>query len=173
MLSRRHELTSRVEVTRGLAVGAADFLPKPIRRDALIAVMRRVKPAMGSGPILIVEDDEATRDVTSRMLAAEGWETTSVENGRKALEWLEDNEPPVLILLDLMMPEVDGFHVITELQCRDEWREIPVVVFTAMDVPPARMAFLEQHVESVIRKGGYGQERMLDEVRGLIVRSLA
>ncbi|MCB9674024.1 MAG: response regulator [Alphaproteobacteria bacterium] len=159
--------------TRGLAVGAADFLPKPIRRDALIAVMRRVKPAMGSGPILIVEDDEATRDVTSRMLAAEGWETTSVENGRKALEWLEDNEPPVLILLDLMMPEVDGFHVITELQCRDEWREIPVVVFTAMDVPPARMAFLEQHVESVIRKGGYGQERMLDEVRGLIVRSLA
>jgi CheY-like chemotaxis protein len=159
--------------TRGLAVGAADFLPKPIRRDALVAVMRRVKPAVGGGPILIVEDDEATRDVTSRMLSAEGWTTAAVENGRLALEWLEANDPPSLILLDLMMPEVDGFHVITELQCRDEWREVPVVVFTAMDVPPARMSFLEQHVESVIRKGGYGQERMLDEVRALIVRSLA
>ncbi|MEZ4318465.1 MAG: response regulator [Myxococcota bacterium] len=158
--------------TRGLAVGAADFLPKPIRRDALVAVMRRVKPAREGGPILIVEDDEATRDVTSRMLFAEGWNTASVENGRLALEWLEQNGPPSLILLDLMMPEVDGFHVITELQCRDEWRNVPVVVFTAMDVPPARMAFLEQHVETVIRKGGYGQDRMLDEVRALIVKSL-
>ncbi len=158
--------------TRGLAVGATDFLPKPIRRESLLAVMRRVKPARDGGPILIVEDDEATRDVTSRMLQAEGWNTSTAENGRTALEWLEANEPPTLILLDLMMPEVDGFHVITELQCREEWREVPVVVFTAMDVPPARMAFLEQHVESVINKGGYGQERMLDEVRSLIARSL-
>jgi signal transduction histidine kinase/AmiR/NasT family two-component response regulator len=158
--------------TRGLAVGAADYLPKPIRRESLLAVMRRVKPAQDAGPILIVEDDEATRDVTSRMLQSEGWETTACENGRSALEWLEANDPPALILLDLMMPEVDGFHVITELQCREEWRDVPVVVFTAMDVPPARMAFLEQHVESVINKGGYGQERMLDEVRALIAKSL-
>jgi len=158
--------------TRGLAVGAADFLPKPIRRDSLVAVMRRVKPARDGGPILIVEDDEATRDVTSRMLTSEGWNVESVENGRLALEWLEENEAPVLMLLDLMMPEVDGFHVITELQSREDWSQIPVVVFTAMDVPPARMSFLEHHVETVVRKGGYGQERMLDEVRDLIVKSL-
>lgn len=157
--------------TRGLAVGAADFLPKPIRRDSLMAVMQRVNPA-NAGPILVVEDDEATRDVTTRMLESEGWTVASVENGRVALEWLETQPAPCLILLDLMMPEVDGFHVITELQCRDDWRSIPVVVFTAMDVPPARQAFLEHHVESVIRKGGYGQDRMLDEVRDLIARSL-
>ena len=71
-----------------------------------------------------------------------------------------------------MMPEIDGFHVITELQLRDDWRTIPVVVFTAMDVPPARLSFLETHVETVIRKGGYGQAKMLDEVRSLISRSL-
>ncbi|MCB9693086.1 MAG: response regulator [Alphaproteobacteria bacterium] len=158
--------------TRGLAVGAADYLVKPIRRDALLATMRRVMPPSASGPILVVEDDEATRDVTQRMLAAEGWHVEAVSNGRLALEWLEDNPLPALILLDLMMPEVDGFHVITELQCRDDWKEIPVVVFTAMDVPPARQAFLESHVEMVLRKGGYGQDRMLDEVRKLVDRSL-
>ena len=158
---------------RGLAVGAADFLPKPIRRDALLAMMRRVMPPSASGPILVVEDDEATRDVTARMLASEGWSVDAVANGRLALEWLNEHPLPSLILLDLMMPEVDGFHVITELQCRDDWKEIPVVVFTAMDVPPARQAFLETHVDSVIRKGGYGQSRMLQEVRQLIDRSLA
>lgn len=157
---------------RGLAVGAADFLPKPIRRDALLAMMRRVMPPAAAGPILIVEDDEATRDVTGRMLASEGWSVEAVANGRLALEWLNEHPLPSLILLDLMMPEVDGFHVITELQCRDDWKEIPVVVFTAMDVPPARQAFLETHVDTVIRKGGYGQARMLEEVRALIDRSL-
>lgn len=157
----------------GLAVGASDFLPKPVRREALLAVVRRVRAgSTDEGTILVVEDDEATRDVTTRMLVAEGFAVDAVENGRFALEWLEDHPPPALILLDLMMPEIDGFHVITELQCRAEWRDVPVVVFTAMDVPPARLAFLESHVETVIRKGGYGQDRMLEEVRALVARSL-
>ena len=96
----------------------------------------------------------------------------AVVNGAEALKWLSSHSPPELILLDLMMPEVDGFHVITELQCRDDWRDIPVVVFTAMDVPPARQAFLEGHVDAVIRKGGVGTTQMLEEVGQLIARSI-
>jgi signal transduction histidine kinase/DNA-binding LytR/AlgR family response regulator len=158
--------------TRGLAIGATDFLAKPIRRDALLATMRRVLPSSANGPILVVEDDDATRDVTVRMLKGEGYPVDSVADGRQALTWLDEHPLPSLILLDLMMPEIDGFHVITELQCRDDWKAIPVVVFTAMDVPPARLAFLERHVESVVQKGGYGPERMLEEVRLLIDRAL-
>ena len=137
-------------------------------------MLQTIASLLGEGTrrrVLVVDDEPDARELARRVLTSGGYLVDEVPNGVAAMRYLA-RERPDLILLDLMMPEVDGFHVITELQLNEAWREIPVVVFTAMDVPPARMTFLESHVESVIRKGGYGQDRMLEEVRGLIARSL-
>ena len=110
----------------GYALGASDYLLKPVDRDRLAAVLRRYKGKQPVCPVLVVEDDPATRDVIRRTLEGDGWQVIEAANGRLALAAVSQTVPD-LILLDLMMPEMDGFEFVAELRRNEAWRKVPEI----------------------------------------------
>jgi len=154
---------------KGRTLGAADYLTKPLDRERLVSVLRKYRGAHPSGPVLVVEDDASARDLMARALEGEGWRVCAAENGRAALQMMAEAQPD-LIVLDLMMPDMDGFEFLAELQRREAWRKVPVVVVTAKDLSVTDKLRLEGHVQRIFRKGNYVKEELLGEVRGLVQR---
>jgi CheY-like chemotaxis protein len=101
------------------------------------------------------------------LLTQQGWAVTEAENGRVALERVAEQRP-VLIVLDLMMPTMDGFAFIAALRQREAWRTIPVVVLTAKDLTPEERQRLHGSVEQILLKGAYSREDLLGDVRRLV-----
>ena len=157
-------LTIMNETEMGYMLGAAEYLSKPIDRERLTSVMAKHRKAVGASQVLIVEDDPTTRDVLSRSLVKQGWDVAEAANGRQALDRVEAHEP-ALILLDLMMPEMNGFEFITQLREHEKWQHVPVVVLTSKDLTIEERAMLNGHVERIVEKGSYSRESLLREVR--------
>jgi len=153
----------------GYALGASDYLTKPIDRKRLIAILQKYKHSDLSCPILVVEDDILTRQMMRRLLEKEGCMVSEAENGRVALQRVAENQPS-LILLDLMMPEMDGFEFITKLHSHQEWCEIPIVVITAKDITTEDRQRLNGGVEKILQKGTYSREDLLAKVRDLVTK---
>jgi CheY-like chemotaxis protein len=154
----------------GYLLGASEYLTKPIDRDRLGSLIRRYRPVAGACEVLVIEDDEPTRQVIRRTLAKQGWTVAEAENGRSALDQMKRLPPPALILLDLMMPEMDGFEFLSELRKNEVWDGIPVVVLTAKDLTPQERAMLSGNVERILQKGAYTREALLQEVRKIVTQ---
>jgi signal transduction histidine kinase/CheY-like chemotaxis protein len=133
----------------GLSLGAAEVMTKPVDRAELISLLRNLLSR--DGPILLVEDDAATRETVRNTIEKMGLTVAEVTNGRLALSWLAENPTPALILLDLMMPEMDGFEFLDTFNSRVDWRHVPVVVITAKQLTAAERGMLS--VRTVIEKG--------------------
>jgi signal transduction histidine kinase/DNA-binding response OmpR family regulator len=149
------------------ALGAADYMTKPLDRDRLLDLLRKYGAHGKSSLILVVEDDAPTREVARRMLEAEGCAVIEAETGLVAIERLKKQRPD-LILLDLMMPEMDGFEFVTEIRTHEDWRGIPVVVVTAKDITPEDKDRLEGHVKKIFRKGQYSRADLAQEIRSIL-----
>ena len=154
------------EKNRGYSLGAVDYLIKPIERAQLRAALQRLSPRADRRTVLIVEDDDDTRAVMGKLMRDEGWDVVEATNGRRALERLESTEP-ALILLDLMMPEMDGFTFLDELRKRDIALDCPVIVVTAADLSEADHRRLNGGVQAILQKGA-DTELLLRQIRGLI-----
>jgi CheY-like chemotaxis protein len=153
----------------GYALGAAEYLTKPLDRERLVGAVRRHRP---DRPVLVVDDDPAQRGLVRRLLEGEGYRVREAADGRAALDRLAE-EPAGLVVLDLMMPGMDGFALLEVLRRDDAWRAIPVVVLTARDLTPDDRARLNGEVERIIEKGAWSREALLDEVRRLVAASVA
>ena len=156
----------------GYALGAADYLTKPVDRDRLVAILQKYRGEDPSRLVLVVEDDAAAREILQRTLEKEGWAVTAAENGRVALQRVAEQRP-ALILLDLMMPEMDGFQVVEALREREAWRPIPIVVVTAKDLTTEDHLRLNGYVEKILQKGAYSREALLAEIRDLVTACIA
>jgi PAS domain S-box-containing protein len=154
---------------RGFALGAADYATKPVDRQRLSQILKKYTCPHPPCPVLMVEDDPATRARTRKILEKEGWKVTDAENGRQALECME-RELPSLILLDLMMPEMDGFEFAERVRQRAEWRLIPIVVVTAKDLTARVRRRLDGSVESILQKASGSREALLKQVRDLVAK---
>jgi CheY-like chemotaxis protein len=153
----------------GYALGASDYLTKPIERERLVTVLDKYRRDL---PVLVVDDDAAVRQLLRRMLEPEGYAVVEAENGRVALERLRDLTPSV-VLLDLMMPEMDGFEFVTEFRRHEAWRAIPIVVVTAKDLSGEDRDRLNGYVQKILQKGASGRDQLLAEVRDLVQTSVA
>ncbi len=146
----------------GLALGAAEYLTKPVDRRRLATVLRRV--AAGGRQVLVVDDDAALRTTLRRALEAEGWSVREAAHGREALLRLDEARPD-LVLLDLMMPEMDGFAFLEAARGQEAWRSLPVVVVTARELTAEDRRRLSGSVARVVAKDGRGPEALLAELR--------
>ncbi|MDX1395325.1 MAG: response regulator [Gemmatimonadota bacterium] len=155
----------------GFSLGASEYLSKPLDRGRLVDVLRRHLDG-DAGRVMVVEDDEATRELVRRMLEAEGLEVLEAGDGRRALEILEDSTPR-LILLDLMMPEMDGFEFLDAVRERPELTDIPIVVITAKELTVEDRRRLNGGVEHVVEKRAYAVDELLAEVRDLVTERVA
>lgn len=148
---------------RGYALGATEFLPKPIDWTTLTDTLSRYTGNKRERSILIVDDDPPTREILRRNLESDGWSVLEAENGAAALESLAI-EQPAAVILDLMMPVMDGFEFILRYSQVAEWLSIPVLVLTAKDPTPEERKRLEGQVVRVIRKGDYTHDELMAEI---------
>jgi CheY-like chemotaxis protein len=138
------------EKNRGYALGAADYLVKPVDRAKLVETLTSIcGPA--AGRVLLVDDDELVRRGVRQALEPLGWKVIEAEDGQIAVDSLAAARPDVIIL-DLMMPKMDGFEFLNELRARPDWRDIPVVVITAKDLTEEDRDRLNGGVERIIQK---------------------
>ncbi|TFH24608.1 MAG: response regulator, partial [Myxococcales bacterium] len=151
----------------GATLGATDFLTKPIERRQLIAVIERYTPKAGEKSVLVVDDSPAVREVVRHALEQEGWTVGEADNGRAGLARLAETRPS-LILLDLMMPLMDGFEFVMEVRKREDWRSIPIVVVTAKDITEEDRRRLNGDVAALIEKRGLGTDDLLGQIRELL-----
>ena len=156
-------LTMADEPDIGYSLGATDYLTKPVNWNELSQILTRHKIESDSQTILIVEDDETTRDMLKKSLKTNEFKVRTAFNGKEALEKVNESKPG-LILLDLMMPEMDGFEFAEKLRENKDWLDIPVVVITAKDLTKEDHQRLKGNVEAIMQKGSYSKNELLSEV---------
>ncbi|WP_239613608.1 response regulator [Cohnella mopanensis] len=148
----------------GYSLGASEFLTKPLQQERLIAVMDKYISNQKDHSVLVIEDDATTSDLMTRLLHKEGYSVRQAPNGRLALDSMA-KEAPSLILLDLMMPEMDGFQFVEALRKQEVWSSIPIVVVTAKSITTDDRLKLNGYVKSVIQKGSFDHKSLLTEIR--------
>jgi len=148
----------------GYSLGAAEYLTKPVNRNRLIEVMDRFIVDREHHSVLVIEDDETTSEMMTRMLHREGYKARKADNGRLALAQLEVEQPD-LILLDLMMPEMDGFEFIAQLRNDEQLGRIPVIVLTAKTITAEDRNKLNGFVKDIIQKGSFNRSQLLQEIK--------
>jgi adenylate cyclase len=154
------------EHRRGVALGAAGYLTKPIDREQLHRLVDRFRAPAQPTRVLLVEDDSFQRERMRAWLESQQWIVQEAANGREALDRLQQGKPD-LILLDLMMPEMDGFQVVATLHRESDWRDIPVIVITALDLDAKDRERLNSGVQSVLVKETFRPADLVDRVRRL------
>ena len=155
----------------GFSLGAADYLTKPLDYSRLSSVVNRHAKVGQGQRVLVVEDDEATQELLQKRLTKEGWQVVAASNGREALERLTQG-PPDLVLLDLMMPEMDGFEFLEAFRKQPGCAQITVVVMTAKILTPADHLRLRGQVSQVVAKANLSPEMLAAEIRSVLGKTL-
>ena len=156
----------------GYALGAAEYVIKPIDRQKLESVLARFRPINDSDSILLVEDDPGVREMLCRQLKKESWQVIEANNGKEALSKLQKYQPK-LILSDLMMPEMDGFELVHQLRQHELWRDIPVIILTAKNITAEDRQKLNGEVSKIFEKGSYQRSILFDEVSRLLDQAIS
>ena len=149
----------------GAALGAAAVLTKPVSRGALLEAIDELFGQSAGRLMLLVEDDPTTQALTRRILEPLGHKVEVAGDGVAGLDWLKTHPLPDLILLDLMMPEMDGFTFLNRLREKAEWRDIPVVVVTAKTLDAAELEILSAQTRHIVQKGPTVQADLVRTVR--------
>jgi signal transduction histidine kinase/CheY-like chemotaxis protein len=155
----------------GFALGAADYLVKPIGRGQLAELLEPYKTEKADLPVLVVEDDDDTRNMLRRTLQLDGWSVMSAEDGQAALRCVAERRP-AMILLDLMMPRMNGFEFIAELRKTESWRSIPIVVVTARHLTADDKSKLDGAVYKILQKVASSRDELMNSVSELMNRRI-
>jgi len=151
----------------GLALGAAEHLTKPIAPQDLVRVLARLRGPDATADVLIVDDDEGTRDVLRRTLVREGWTVREAADGADGLRQLAACKPAV-VLLDLMMPQMNGFEMLRAMRENPAWHDVPVVIVTSKDLGRDELEWLKANTIEVFQKGAYGRTELIDSLRSMV-----
>ena len=152
----------------GFSLGAADYLTKPIDRTRLTKILAKHAHAdEASRTALVIDDMADNRLMLTSLLKREGWQVVEAADGREGLTRFTETKPG-LVLLDLMMPVMDGFEFLRELRGRDDGRTVPVIVVTAKELTNDERELLRIGVQNIVQKGGASHENLFAEIRAKI-----
>jgi signal transduction histidine kinase/DNA-binding response OmpR family regulator/CHASE3 domain sensor protein len=161
-------LTMVDDCKQGFTLGASDYATKPVDRHRLSTILKKYACPNPPCPVLLIEGDPATREVTRAILEKEGWRVREAQNRGAAIECMELDRPS-LIVMDLMGPEMDGFEFAALVRKQDEWRSIPIVVLTAHDLSSEELLRLNGFIEKILpQEEGDSREVLLHQVRDLL-----
>ena len=158
------------EQRHGMTLGAVGYLTKPIDRDKLVDLVAKYRAPSGLTRILVVEDDVTQRELIRSWLEPQNWLVIEADNGRVAIDRLSERIADV-ILLDLMMPEMDGFQLVAEMQKHPAWSKIPVIVVTARDLTVEDHARLNSLIEMILRKERFNPATLIESIRQVVAKS--
>lgn len=147
------------------SAGADLFLPKPIERAELIAAIERATTPIAAR-VLVVDDDADALDLAVAMIESNGYEISTATSGREALDEIARARPDAIVL-DLMLPEMDGFEVVHRLSLNPDWRDIPVILLTARDLSHEERRALDIGTARIIQKGNFSRDELLGEIAQL------
>ena len=175
---KRNPVTARIPVIVvsvvdepkiGMALGATEYLLKPAPKEVLLkAIRRHIAPNFNPpGKVLVVDDEAATRELLKETLEADGYVVALAGSGTEALELLAQF-PVAAVLLDLIMPEMDGFEMLVRLKENSAWRGIPVFVLTAKQLTDKEIEMLRRDTIAFLQKGGEWKEQLLAELRHVV-----
>jgi len=151
----------------GFALGATEYLTKPVDRKLLLHFVGKYSARPGERRVLVVEDDAPTRELVRRTLEQDGWQVLEAENGELGLEQAS-KEPPGLVVLDLMMPVMDGFQFLREFRKTGAGRATPVLVLTAKDLDREEQRFLGEQAAAVVQKNAGDLSSAIEEMRSVV-----
>jgi len=151
----------------GYGLGATDYMIKPVDRDRLTEILAKFRDVPPPRSALVVDDEEPARKMLTQILEKEHWNVIQAEDGLIALERIAKQRPD-LILLDLMMPKMNGYQFVAELRKHAEWRSIPIIVVTAKDMSTEERIALDGYVEKVLPKHALTEDALLTEIQDLI-----
>ena len=143
--------------------GVVDFLSKPIAWKNLNVILSKYKTNSKSKHILVIDDDSTTRIILRKMLVKDGWRVDEAENGKVAIDQIK-KEKPELILLDLLMPVMDGFKFLKVIKTEETFIDIPIIVITSKDLTADDYSFLTANVDKVIQKGDYTRKEIINRI---------
>ncbi|MGE3538741.1 MAG: response regulator [Candidatus Tectimicrobiota bacterium] len=150
----------------GYMLGAAEYMTKPIDRHRLAAVLQKYRRDQRPCSVLVIESEHTTRRLLRRLFKQQGWTVREARHERRALACL-DELPPTLIVLNMMMPQLDGFAFLDSVRQREDWRAVPIIVLTSQDLTTSERQRLQGAVEKVLQEGTYSREELLREVSRL------
>jgi CheY-like chemotaxis protein len=136
----------------GFSLGASEFMTKPVDRARLTAIVKKLAPSANAGPILIVDDDPEVRALLRATVEAAGMRVDEAENGQAALDWLSHHPKPALVLLDVMMPMMDGFEFLARVRQDPAFIDLPIVVLTAKELSDEERRFLAENTLLILSK---------------------
>ncbi|MGA8554874.1 MAG: response regulator, partial [Candidatus Acidiferrales bacterium] len=158
----------------GTTLGADEYLVKPVEQSALLAAIARCLAAREglkmARPVLIVEDDGATREVIAELLTAQGYTIATAADGAQARAWMSESLP-ALVILDLMLPNVSGFELLSEWRSSPRTADLPVFVLTSKDLTRDEEKYLRVHAESLWRKQESWQQSLTKELKRVLAVS--
>jgi CheY-like chemotaxis protein len=158
----------------GFALGAEEYLVKPVAKDALLEAIRRhvPLPSENARTVIVVDDDARHAELISEVLSAAGYSPVAAADGRQALEMLERTRPAA-VLLDLLMPGMDGFEILGRIQENPALHGVPVFVLTAKDLTSADLETLSRKAHAVLRKKITWKEDLLKRMRLVVGEPVA
>jgi GAF domain-containing protein/CheY-like chemotaxis protein len=149
---------------RGISLGASDYLVKPILEQDLLDALNRLDREAGRHRVLVVDDSAEDRSLLRRFIESQpGYEVVEAASGQEAINLVQTVDPNIIIL-DLMMPEMDGFAVLETLKSDEETRPIPIIVVTAKELTEEERGILNHQIEDLIQKGVLEREELMQDV---------
>ena len=146
---------------RGFALGAAEYLVKPVDRERFLSALERYVPARTDRPtVVVIDDDPMDLDLVEAVLAPAGYSVLRAAGGEEGVA-LVAREQPAVVLLDLLMPGVDGFAVIERLRADPATAEVPIVVLTAKEMTGDDRDRLAGQIDYLARKGAFGGKHLV------------
>jgi signal transduction histidine kinase/CheY-like chemotaxis protein len=159
------------EPKMGFALGATDYLIKPIGRETLLESIRKHVPPTPAGPVLVVDDEAESLEMVSTALDAGGYSSIQAQTGQEALRVLSES-PVSALILDLIMPDLNGFEVIEQIRNQPKLAHLPIIVLTAKQLTAADLDLLRGNVSSCLQKGASWKSQLLDQLRVSLNSSL-
>ncbi|HHS12746.1 MAG TPA: response regulator [bacterium] len=155
---------------KAFSLGAVEYIEKPAQEQTLLETLHRSigLPSDKTQEVLVVDDDRTVLVLFEKMFKRQGIPVKTFDNGKDAIEYLEHDRRIALMILDLLMPGVDGFQVLNKMKESEKTRDIPVVIYTGKKLTPKDRKQLSEHYELLLEKTHETPETLLAQLNQLI-----